>query len=295
MTMTTQNSRPNAQGPRAEDRRADRSTFMWIAGVFAAYLVVEVMSKITEYERSANSVSPAHFTIYEVSSVVVALALLPLISKVVSLATPGQHPWRHVALVHAGAVVSFSLLHVAGMVAIRKAVFFAFYGSTYIFSDNVPRDLIYEFRKDVLTYGLFVLFIAFGRQLDQQRRELAAARDDAKKSSRLTLKSGGRTIWLAAEDIVWIKSASNYVEVAANGKTHLARSTLTAMERQLSDTGAPAIRVHRSHIVNADHIRQIDPTGEGDVKIKMSDGAVVPGSRRYRDRLPSAASSKIVS
>jgi len=80
-------------------------------------------------------------------------------------------------------------------------------------------------------------------------------------------------------------AASNYVEVATQNKTHLARSTLAAIERQRRDAGARAIRVHRSYVVNADHIREITPTGEGDVKIELSHGAIIPGSRRYRDRL----------
>ncbi len=49
--------------------------------------------------------------------------------------------------------------------------------------------------------------------------------------------------------------------------------------------GANAVRVHRSWIVNADHISRIEPTGEGDIKIEMKDGAIVPGSRRYRGNL----------
>jgi DNA-binding LytR/AlgR family response regulator len=76
------------------------------------------------------------------------------------------------------------------------------------------------------------------------------------------------------------------VEVKANGETHLARATLGAIENQLADAGASAVRVHRSWVVNADHIKKIDPTGEGDVRIEMNDGTVAPGSRRYRDRLP---------
>ena len=40
--------------------------------------------------------------------------------------------------------------------------------------------------------------------------------------------------------------------------------------------------------VNRDRIAEIAPNGDGDVRITMADGAVIPGSRRYRDRLPAA-------
>ncbi len=75
----------------------------------------------------------------------------------------------------------------------------------------------------------------------------------------------------------------------AGGTMHLARATLASIERQLEDAGARAARVHRSWIVNTDQIVKTEPTGEGDVRIEMTDGTIIPGSRRYRDRLPSGA------
>jgi DNA-binding LytR/AlgR family response regulator len=215
----------------------------------------------------------------------VFLALFPLIARLASIATPGQHDWRVVVPFHLAASVVVSVIHVTVMVLIRKAIFLVAFAGPYIFTDNLARDFVYEYRKDLFGYALFLFLIMFGRQLAQQRRELAAAREDARKSQRLTLKCGGRSIFINAADIVWVKSASNYVEVRANGATHLARATLAAIERQLADAGVKATRVHRSWVVNTDHIRKIEPTGEGDVSIEMSDGSHVPGSRRYRDRL----------
>lgn len=287
--MTTTELPSNGGDPRRDDARADRLTFYWITGFFAAFLVVDILSQLTEYARFELDTEPSQYAVYEISSVAVIVALFPAIARAVSRATPGQHGWGYVIGFHALASVAFSLVHIAAMVAIRKLVFLIAYGEPYIFTDNIARELIYEYRKDMLTYALIVFFITFGRQLAQQRRELAAAREDAKQSHRLTLKSGGRSIWVDAKDVIWVKSASNYVEVASNGKSHLVRATLSSIERQLADAGAPAARVHRSYVVNTDHISEIRPTGEGDVKIEMNDGTVIPGSRRYRDRLSSAS------
>lgn len=276
-----------ATTPAGDDARADRTTFLWVAGFFLAFLIVDILSSMTEVARFRLDVDPAKVAIYEISSVFVILVLYWGIARAVSLATPGQHDWRYVVLVHALAILIFSAVHISAMVAIRKLVFLAVYGYPYIFTDSPAREFIYEFRKDALTYSLIAFFIIFGRQLEQQRRELAAAREDAKRSHRLTLKCGGRSIFVDASDIIWAKSASNYVEVKTANAQHLARATLASIERQLGDAGANAARVHRSWIVNRDHISRIEPTGEGDVKIEMTDGAVIPGSRRYRDRLPS--------
>jgi len=177
---------------------------------------------------------------------------------------------------------------VAVMVTIRKIVFWIAFPDPYIFTDNILRDFVYEYRKDLFGYALFVFLIIFGRQLDQQRRELAAAGEDARQTRRLTLKCGGRSIFVDAEKVIWVKSASNYVELNAGAETHLARTTLSAIEDQLTGAGVRAVRVHRSWVINAGQIGKIEPTGEGDVKIELKDGTVVPGSRRYRDRLPTA-------
>jgi DNA-binding LytR/AlgR family response regulator len=269
-----------------DDARADRTTFFWVAGFFMAFLVVGILSMITEQSRTSADLEVAQNALYESSSIFVILALYPLMRLAVNYAAPGQHDWRRIIAVHAGFCLAFSIIHIIAMVAIRKAVFLLAFDGSYIFTDNLLREFIYEFRKDAVTYSLIVFFITFGRQLEQQRRELAAAREDARKSQKLTLKSGGRSIFIDAASVVWAKSASNYVEVKANGETHLARATLGAIENQLADAGASAVRVHRSWVVNADHIKKIDPTGEGDVRIEMNDGTVAPGSRRYRDRLP---------
>ncbi len=49
------------------------------------------------------------------------------------------------------------------------------------------------------------------------------------------------------------------------------------------------VRVHRSHAVNLDRIREIEPTDGGDARLHLHDGSVVPCSRRYREALTGAA------
>lgn len=274
--------------PAGDDALADRRTYLWLFAFFIAFLAVDILSDFTEHDRTGLGDPPAYFAIYEITSIAVILALFPLVARVTSWVTPGQDDWRLVFAAHAAASLVFSAVHISAMVALRKIAFVIWFQTPYVFTDNIARDFIYEYRKDVLTYVLIVFFITFGRLLDQQRRELAAAREDAQKSQRLTLKCGGRSIWVDASEVRWVKSASNYVEVVANGKTHLARATMKSIETQLTVAGAPAVRAHRSYIVNTDHITAIKPTGEGDVTIEMNDGAVIPGSRRYRDRLPAA-------
>jgi len=284
--MSDTNVKITAQDPRRDDALADRTTFWWILGFLVARYLVDILSTATELSRQHSDFPFDRIVVYESTGYALFLCFFPVITRLTSIASPGREDWRFVIPFHLAASVVISAAHVFAFVMVRKLIFIVLYGEPYIFTDNVLRDFIYEYRKDLFGYGLLVFLIAFGRQLQQQRRELAAAQEDARKSHRLTLKCGGRQIFVEAGDVLWVKSASNYVEVKAGGAVHLARATLATVERQLQDAGAKVVRVHRSWIVNAGAIAKIEPTGEGDIKIEMKDGTMVPGSRRYRDRLP---------
>ena len=213
------------------------------------------------------------------------LAMFPLIASLTTRATPGHHNWRYVVLVHIVGSLIVAACHITLFILVRKLIFLVFYGEIYIFTEHWQQSLLYEYRKDGFTYSLFLFFITFGRLLYQQRHELTAAREDAHKTKKLTLKSGGRAIFINASDVIWTKSAANYVEVFANGKTHLARATLNAIETQMIDAGASVVRVHRSYVINTDHIKEMRPSGDGNLRIEMSDGTTIPGGRRYRENL----------
>jgi DNA-binding LytR/AlgR family response regulator len=45
------------------------------------------------------------------------------------------------------------------------------------------------------------------------------------------------------------------------------------------------VRVHRSYIVNLEHLARIEPLESGDAKLQLKDGTLVPCSRRYRSAL----------
>ena len=100
------------------------------------------------------------------------------------------------------------------------------------------------------------------------------------------LSPRGRTLFLNAEDVIYAAAASNYVEITTQHGTHLARMTLSSLERLLAETRTNHIRVHRSYIVHGDHIQEIIPTRDGNVTIQLDNGVTLTGSRGYRDRLP---------
>src|SRR5204863_8932742 len=59
--------------------------------------------------------------------------------------------------------------------------------------------------------------------------------------------------------IAWIQAEGDYARVHAGGKSYLVARSLTDLERRLDPDRFP--RIHRSAIVNRDHIREVAPEG----------------------------------
>ena len=71
-------------------------------------------------------------------------------------------------------------------------------------------------------------------------------------------------------DIAWVEAAGNYVVLhTAVGELKL-RETLSAMERELEPWDF--VRVHRSHLVNLDAVREVQPWFHGDQRLVLTDG-----------------------
>jgi two-component system LytT family response regulator len=112
-------------------------------------------------------------------------------------------------------------------------------------------------------------------------------------SGRVVVKSGSRMTVLAAAEIGWIEAADNYVEIHTAARTHLVRQTMREMEGQLD--ARRFIRVHRSAIVNLDHVREIRGDPHGDGIAVLSTGGTVRISRSRRDAVGRALEQQALS
>ncbi|HDZ75774.1 MAG TPA: response regulator transcription factor [Aurantimonas coralicida] len=112
--------------------------------------------------------------------------------------------------------------------------------------------------------------------LDRLNGALASERPE-----RLTLRSGSKLVSARPADILRFQAVDDYVEAHLASSSHVLSITMNAMEQTLS---LPFLRVHRSHIVNVDHIRAWS-TGGGRASIEMSDGVLVSVSRSRKDRV----------
>ena len=112
------------------------------------------------------------------------------------------------------------------------------------------------------------LAIALDRALDRSIRTPGGA---------LAVRSAGRIDLAAFADIVALSGADDYVEVIlADGRRFLHDTSLQDLERRLP---SGFVRVHRSHIVNASHVRGVRTLPGRRRALELAGGAEIPVSR----------------
>lgn len=232
---------------------------------------------------------------WELTSALLIGALIPLVVRVERrFPLRWDTLWAHLPW-HLAASVAFCVLHIAGMVGLRKLVYAAM-GTRYTASD--PLTLFgYEYLKDVRTYVLILVAIwsyrlvlmrlqGEARVLDPQEPAAGTPAPPvapAARPERFLVRKLRKEFLIAAADIEWLQAQGNYVGLHVNGHDYLLRSTLTDFLQQLDP--ARFVRVHRSYAVNLDRIGEIEPLEAGDARLRMKDGSEVPCSRSYREAL----------
>jgi two-component system LytT family response regulator len=121
---------------------------------------------------------------------------------------------------------------------------------------------------------------------DLERRLIELVQDlkpTTQRLERFVIKSGGRVFFVRANEIDWIEAAGNYVKLHVGTDTHLFRDTMNAIEAQLdSET---FFRIHRSHIVNIERVKELQPWFNGEYVVFLKNGTRLTLSRSYRDKL----------
>jgi hypothetical protein len=271
--------------PRAPEG-LDWRLYVVVAAVTLSIGVVNALSMAHDHARNGGAYVLGAPLFSELTSVGVIAALAPFVAAGVErlrLAWQARR-WWIVAGLAALIAIGFSAVHIAGMVALRKAGL-ALTGRSYPF-DWAPAELAYEFRKDLVTCGLLALtfWLALSRRdLARARGAEASAADDMTKpgASHLWLRDGATSHRIAPRDVVSISSAGNYVEYRlAGGASHLIRATLAKEEPRLKPFGI--VRVHRTKMVNLHRVVGVTPRPSGDFELRLDNGDTVTGSRRYR-------------
>ncbi len=100
------------------------------------------------------------------------------------------------------------------------------------------------------------------------------------------MRAGGRIVFIRTDEVDWIDAQGNYARLHLKERTYLLRETMSALEAKLDP--ARFVRIHRSTIVNAERIRELEPMFAGEYLVILRDGTKLPSSRTYRDKLHQA-------
>jgi len=105
-------------------------------------------------------------------------------------------------------------------------------------------------------------------------------------AARFTVRSGYRTLVIAADDIDWIEATGDYCGLHVGDDVHLLREPLYRLARQLDP--AQFMRIHRSTIVRLPRIAELRTLSNRDCLLRLADGTLLRASRTYTDALRTA-------
>ena len=164
-----------------------------------------------------------------------------------------------------------------------------------VFTTAYDRYAVTAFELEAIDY----LIKPFGRKrflatLQRVRRRMQDQQADADKERgvsalgsaplrRLFARKGERIFPISVEAIIRIESADDYCTVFADGRSHLLNLRLNELAARLDSE--QFLKVHRSHIINLEHVREMIPHDERRLVITLSDGSEVVASRGGSQRL----------
>ena len=98
----------------------------------------------------------------------------------------------------------------------------------------------------------------------------AASQTGSRYTTRIVFKSRGRIVFLPVSDIRWISAEENYVRICTQNETHLLRETMARLEEKLDPD--MFLRVHRSSIVNLQHVKEVRTEADGEYAVVLVNG-----------------------
>jgi hypothetical protein len=269
---------------------APQKPFDWrVPAIWAILLTISLIAHVyvdrADAARHGLVLTLGNAVVIEASSHIVVAALVPAIYWL-HRRFPIGGGRRNIA-VHVLTLLPFSLVHTLGMAALRLLWFVGIAGQSYDFPLDAER-LLYEFSKDLISYGLLstgvlaLIYLLGDRGPVASKEEAAAVRPE-----RFAVRQRGKETLVEVADIDWVEAAGNYAILHVGGETFEIRSSLTKLEAELDPKRF--VRVHKSHMVNIARVAEVTPWISGDWRIRLQDGAEVNLSRRYRDRFEALA------
>lgn len=101
--------------------------------------------------------------------------------------------------------------------------------------------------------------------------------ENASPLERILVKEGSKVVVIPVNSISYIEAQDDYVALHAEGKKHLKQQRMAQLEKLLDSS--KFIRIHRSYILNIEHLYRIELYAKDSRLVILRDGTKIPVSR----------------
>ena len=106
-------------------------------------------------------------------------------------------------------------------------------------------------------------------------------------SPRIAIKVKGKILFINLSEVVAVLAEGNNVSLQWNGSSYLLRESISAVAKELEPQGF--IRIHRSILVNASFVEEINPYSTGEYGLRLKSGKEYTITRTYKKNIKSLA------
>ena len=149
--------------------------------------------------------------------------------------------------------------------------------------DYLLKPFDHERLRDSLQRARLAVRSQSNRVLTDQLLNILQRTTSNSHARRLLVRSGGRVVFLAYDEIEWIEAAANYVRVHAGKTSYTLRGSIGNIADKLPKD--QFVRIHRSTVVNARIIKELQPCNSGEFILVLQNGKELSCSRGYREEL----------
>ncbi len=103
--------------------------------------------------------------------------------------------------------------------------------------------------------------------------------------SKIAIKAKGRILFVDPTEVAVVQAQGNYVLLQKQSGSYLIRGSISAMAEKLETFGF--IRIHRSVLVNAAFVEEIQPWSTGEYILRIKGGKELTVSRTHKNNLKS--------
>lgn len=160
-------------------------------------------------------------------------------------------------------------------------------------TDVIAFHFIHYFNFIVIVYWAILLLADWSHRSREKRLETVQSETEKAPEvagsvkvefpDRIPVKHKDETTFIKVEEITWLQAADNYVKIYVNGHYYMERITLKEVTALLD----PKLfkQVHRSAVVNVNHIQSIRQQSSGVKIISVTGGHQVSLTKKYREEI----------